>query len=58
MKIMGQNFQNLFQKSYQEWCELFQASWKFYFMKWFSLQKLFYAQKPWFLIGFFIYFAK
>ena len=57
-KNSDQKNQNLFQKSYQEWCELFQASWKFYFMKWFSLHKLFYSQKPWFLIGFFIYFAK
>ena len=59
---MGQNYQNSLEKlsdpSYQEWFELFQASWKFYFMKWFSLNKLFYAQKPWFLIGFFKYFAK
>ena len=51
-KIEGQKNPNFQTKSYQEWFELFQASRKNYFMKRFSLQKLLYAQKPWFFIGF------
>ena len=52
-KIEGQKNQNLHILSCQEWFELSQASWKFYFITYFSLKKLICIKKPWFFIGFF-----